>query len=182
MYKFMTATFLMLGWVFFEMSGGTDFQPEEQIIAEAAPVAEPVAPEVEVAEATIVRVAQPVVEPSALLAESDQVTRAVSLDLSDIAEIVEEAAVSADLVAAPAVVETPAVEVVAAFDPVDLREVAGNRVNMRSGPGTNYGVLDTLTRGTETEVLEVDATGWARVRVIGSGQVGWMAERLLASL
>lgn len=50
---------------------------------------------------------------------------------------------------------------------------------MRSGPGTNYGVLDTLTRGTQTEVIEVNANGWARIRVTTTDQVGWMSSRLL---
>ena len=50
---------------------------------------------------------------------------------------------------------------------------------MRSGPGTNYGVLDTQTRGTQTEVIEVNANGWARIRVTTTDQVGWMSSRLL---
>jgi uncharacterized protein YraI len=60
-----------------------------------------------------------------------------------------------------------------------MRQVSGRRVNMRSGPGTNYGVLDTLTRGTQTEVIEVNANGWARIRVTTTDQVGWMSSRLL---
>ncbi len=61
----------------------------------------------------------------------------------------------------------------------DIRAVAGDWVNMRSGPSTDFRVLDTLPRGTEAEVLEVDADGWARIRLMGNGQEGWMAERLL---
>lgn len=62
----------------------------------------------------------------------------------------------------------------------DLRVVAGSRVNMRAGPGTDFDVLETLDQGTRTEVLEVDASGWARIRVVESGLEGWIAERLLA--
>ncbi|WP_372804334.1 SH3 domain-containing protein [Loktanella salsilacus] len=40
-------------------------------------------------------------------------------------------------------------------------------------------MLDTLPRGTQTEVVESDDNGWVRVRVVGTGQMGWMAERLL---
>jgi len=64
---------------------------------------------------------------------------------------------------------------------IDLREVAGKRVNMRSGPGTNFDVLDTLNRGTQAEVIEVNADGWARIRITDSDQIGWMAERLLTN-
>jgi uncharacterized protein YraI len=63
--------------------------------------------------------------------------------------------------------------------PLDLRTVAGSRVNMRAGPGTNFGVLDTLAQGTEAEVIEVDSNGWAQIRITSTDQVGWMAERLL---
>ena len=52
--------------------------------------------------------------------------------------------------------------------PVDLRAVSGSRVNMRTGPGTSYGVLDKLARGTQAEVIEVTAEGWARIRVVES--------------
>lgn len=68
---------------------------------------------------------------------------------------------------------------VAAPIPLDLRAVAGSRVNMREGPGTGFGVIDTLPGGTEAEVIEVNADGWARIRIIGTNQTGWMAERLL---
>jgi uncharacterized protein YgiM (DUF1202 family) len=50
---------------------------------------------------------------------------------------------------------------------------------MREGPGTNFGVIDTLTGGTEAEVIEVNAEGWAYIRLVGTNQTGWMAERLL---
>ena len=72
-------------------------------------------------------------------------------------------------------------EVAAAEPNVDMRFVAGTRVNMRSGPGTTYAVLDTLDGGTAAEVLEVDATGWARIRLPDSDRIGWMAERLLTA-
>ena len=62
----------------------------------------------------------------------------------------------------------------------DLRQVAGTRVNMRSGPGTEFGVVTTLSRGADVEVFEVNASGWARLRNVATGQEGWMAERLLS--
>lgn len=61
----------------------------------------------------------------------------------------------------------------------DLREVAGSRVNMRSGPGTGYDVLTSLTQGTEVEVIESDGAGWVKLRAVDEDIVGWMAEYLL---
>ena len=62
---------------------------------------------------------------------------------------------------------------------LDIRAVAGSRVNMRQGPGTNFPVLDTLDGGTQAEVLEVNANGWAQIEVLNTGQIGWMSTRLL---
>ncbi len=75
---------------------------------------------------------------------------------------------------------TPATTIpVAAPAVLDIRAVAGSRVNMRQGPGTSFDVVTTLDRGARTEVLEVNREGWARVEVVSTGQIGWMAERLL---
>ena len=74
--------------------------------------------------------------------------------------------------------EVPAIEEL----PVGLRAVSGSRVNMRTVPGTNYGVLDKLVRGTQAEVIEVTAEGWARIRVVETGQVAWMSTSLLDAI
>ena len=57
--------------------------------------------------------------------------------------------------------------------------MSGDRVNMRNGPSTSYNVITQLTRGTEVEVLEIPGNGWVRLKVQASGEIGWMAERLL---
>lgn len=158
MSKFIIGTFLMLGFGFYQLSGGADFEPEVRALEtavistksiEIVPFDEPVvsrAP-VEVAAAPLAETETPVIEP----------------------EVVQ-----ASLEVAPTVAEV-AVE-------LDLREVSGKRVNMRAGPSTNDAVLDTLVRGTQIEVLDVNADGWARLRVLDTDQIGWMAERFLAAL
>lgn len=177
--KFIAFTFLMLGIVFYEMSGGAEFEPELR-----APIA----------------VASTDLEPVAEPAFEAEVARADTASLIQIAAPVAEAAPAAPaLVAAPVsytgplpagqvvITPAPAPAVEAAAEPVvadaaplyDIRSVAGSRVNMRSGPSTDFRVLDTLPRGTEAEVIEVNAEGWARIRLMTTGQEGWMAERLL---
>ena len=165
--KFIFVTFAVLGWTFYEMSGGADFEPEQR----AETVAEPVE-EVVIAEAPVDAVDQE--------AEEITVTRASATDL-----VVVPGATEAEpdpLVAAAVSAATTAPEVVAEPEPqiiTDLREVAGEWVNMRSGPSTNYAVLDTLPLGTQAEVIELSQNGWARIRIIETDQIGWMAERLL---
>jgi len=180
MYKFIIASFLLLGWVFYEASGGSDFEPEVQAEVEPAPAApaaaEPVIPSSVIAAA----VAAPAPLPAPVQIKPEVV--ALQVEEEPAKPLIEE-----PVVQVASLVETP--QNTLAFEPervveptADLRAVAGTRVNMRSGPGTSYGVIDTLPRGTEAEVLEVDATGWARIRIIGSGQIGWMAERLLTDI
>ncbi|MFD0859168.1 SH3 domain-containing protein [Roseovarius aquimarinus] len=62
----------------------------------------------------------------------------------------------------------------------DIREVAGDVANMRSGPGTEYGRVDQLTRGTSVEVLGRQGA-WVELRDIETGQTGWMADWLVTA-
>lgn len=188
MKKFIIVTFVALGWAFYVASGGSDFEPVQRAEVEPeVPEVEETAPEPVVADlstpsdgsvetgidASIVltNLTDPVVDADP--AEADVETTLAGVD--DTPVVAEEAPVEVAVAAQP----EAAIEITADPDPIDMREVAGSRVNMRSGPGTDYGVLATLSRGELAEILEIDASGWARIRVIGSDQVGWMAIRLL---
>ncbi len=149
MTRFIALSFLLLGWGFYEASGGTEFGGAAE--AEAAPAV--------ASEAAVLPAPYPQDEPMPV----EIVTRAsTAFDAPILASI-----------PAPA---TPALDAPAP----DLRAVAGTRVNMRAGPGTQHGVLATLERGTRTQVLE-EADGWVRVRA-ADGRVGWMAARLLTDV
>lgn len=185
MKRFVLLSFLVLGWVFFEMSGGTAFEPEtrEQAFARAvaegvidapeqsdpietritaAPAEESVAPEVTRARTEILAsFAQPEEQPASI---------------EEVAETPVEAAVAAAVVTPQTIITSEQAAPVEA--PLDLRQVAGSWVNMRDGPGTAYNVVTTVPEGTEAEVLEI-ANGWARIRLLETDQIGWMAERLL---
>lgn len=167
MKTYVWVSFAFMGWAYYEVSGGADFAPEQ--------------PEVAVAEAET-------------QAEPDIVTRAatptlLSVSTSNLAPAPEaEEAVVVPVVAQATPAEPEIVEDQVALAPapvaeapVDIREVASSRVNMRAGPGTNFDVIITLDGGTELEVLEVDGSGWANVATLDRGIEGWMAERLLTS-
>ena len=107
------------------------------------------------------------------------------LDVATVAEIsapsqVEEPAQINELVAQTPVVKELTAESVSRADTEMLLSVAAARVNIRSGPSTDYSVLATLSRGSKAEVLEVNLDGWARVLIYQTGEEGWMAERLLS--
>jgi len=58
--------------------------------------------------------------------------------------------------------------------------VTGNKVNVRSGPGTNFPVIVQVNKG-EVVTLKDQAFGWNKV-VLGDGNtVGWIAGWLLSS-
>ena len=157
MIRFMTATFVLLGGALYHFSGGPDFAPPAgeapraglQTLVEAAP------------EGSLARPSGPEI-----------VTRAAS-DLGlGLPAMVSPAATDA------AVADALGLDAVAGLGSADRRVVSGNRVNMRAGPGTGYGVLTVLTRGEPAEVVRV-VDGWAEIRA--AGHTGWMAQNLLAT-
>jgi len=160
MKSYIWLTFGFVGWGYYEASGGSEFEPEVPMIA---------AVEVEA------------VETPEIVARAPQQTL-LAVSTSNVAPMAEPySSNAADVVAAPA---EPVAEVVAVVAPVvepvlDIRRVAGSRVNMRMGPSTSFDVITTLQRGAELEVLQVNEAGWANVSIVDTGLEGWMAERLL---
>ncbi|SMR83300.1 SH3 domain-containing protein [Aliiroseovarius halocynthiae] len=57
--------------------------------------------------------------------------------------------------------------------------VSGSTVNMRGGPSTQHGIVTKLTRGTE--VFETGQTddGWSQIKVVDTGERGFIASRFL---
>jgi hypothetical protein len=58
--------------------------------------------------------------------------------------------------------------------------VTGDRVNFRAGPSTEDEILAALTLGTEVELIERVADGWAHLRVPATGLTGYMSDDFLA--
>lgn len=162
MKSYVWLTFAFLGWGYYEMSGGADFEPEQRQVAIAEVEAE--TPEVVTRANTTTLLSVSTSNASQPVVDDGEVTQAVAeaeaLGVMDAPEVVE--------VATPVVEPKP-----------DLREVAGSRVNMRMGPSTDFEVITTLNGGTKLEVLEVTEDGWANVTTVERGIEGWMAERLL---
>ena len=61
----------------------------------------------------------------------------------------------------------------------DQREVTGNVVNMRAGPGTEFEKTGSAVRGTQVTVLEDPGNGWLMLEVVDTGETGWMADWLV---
>ncbi|WP_341368303.1 SH3 domain-containing protein [Yoonia sp. BS5-3] len=162
MLKLIIASSLILFWAFYEMSGGADFEPRERVAQTQAPFAD-TAPEAPPnAAAAIVETTVLAPDPS-VAAEPIRVSSYVFVD-----EPVIISSRSVETEEAPA---APAPE---------LRVVAGDRVNMRAGPGTQHPVLATLPRGTQAAFIEANDDGWVKIQLTADDQIGWMAARLLS--
>lgn len=204
MWRFIIMTFAFLGWSFYTLSGGADYQPREgsrqaealkaRAAAEMRAAQAPAAPEQVTADTTD--------EASRDLLDLTQIeeVRAV-LDLSarpllqDAADAqVIEAGYDDKLIANLSLAKPAAFAQAAGMTPAsvettteqpqdlrDLRRVTGNSVNMRSGPGTKFGVLARIPRNTEVEVLETFEGEWLRLRIVETNRVGWIASRLVSS-
>ncbi|PYE85093.1 SH3 domain-containing protein [Pseudoroseicyclus aestuarii] len=177
MKTYIPATFLLLAGLFWQMSGGEDFEPQ----VTAAQAREELG--VNIPDIGTLAAALAAPEGRGTGAATDAGTAAVvqaayQPEAPSSAEAVAEAEAAApaeEQLTAPA--EAEATEAA----PLPLVEIAGSRVNMREGPSTGYPVLATLDGGTQMRVLDSES-GWVRVEVVGSGATGWMAERLTAPL
>lgn len=204
MTRFIIATFLLLGWVFFELSGGTDFTPRSAIgpapalqDRARAMTSEPAAPAAPAGIAATTRI--PPLAP--IRAQTEPAGAApLSADLSQRhpAGIVPQTAPGVPLTLAslqrsgepfatpldegldgPAAAPAPISAPISAPPPAGIRRIAGSRVNMRAGPGTTYAVLTSLARGDEVEILGDPGGGWLKLRALPAGRTGWIAARLV---
>ena len=192
MSRFVILSTAFLGWAFYEVSGGADFEPAKRPIPRdqtqvaatgaetaAAPAAKP-APE-PVSLGSFARVDTTRDAPARYTLSFSGAEGAV-----DPASLVQPAALVTD---EPAPAETPGAdreakpaepdEAIATLPARPRATVSGSRVNLRNGPGTRYAVLGRLTLGDAAEILRENGNGWTKIRVIDSGRIGWMSSRFL---
>ncbi|QQA42291.1 SH3 domain-containing protein [Pelagovum pacificum] len=187
MKRFILLTFGFLAWGYWEMSGGSDFVPETRMAATLSTSTPTAASSDEDIPEFVTRARVSPVDdisgPSTADAGDDVVLASAPADagVETMAEDDGPKWVSAaDAIEDAIVLANSATEAPPRVEEAEMRtvSVAGSRVNMRMGPGTDYSVVTTLNQGTEAEVIE-SRNGWARLQVLDSGQTGWMAERLL---
>ncbi len=200
--RFVVASFLGLGWTFYELSGGADFTPPErpEIVAET-PAAKVERPAVTLASASgaptsnskevvpAANPARPAADPtlrqSIAREQLAQIGGALNSDAAFDGRIptggLQLVSLEGGLSAITTQPVAPAVETVEIPEPQgpDVRYVSASRVNVRQGPGTNYSVLTRVLANDKVIVLEDNGTGWLRLKIDGSDSVGWIAASLL---
>ncbi|PJE31402.1 SH3 domain-containing protein [Pseudooceanicola antarcticus] len=218
MFRFMTATTFLLAVLFYQASGGADFEPWQRdtpdyVVASPEPWQAPAARRdgFFVASATASEAPEGI-QLASIAGQNDsgidpildgidfaKVTPAVATVQKASAEVPHsmrdmqpaaraELALSADERQAVLLGTIPASVAAApkaqarteAQAEIDLRQVTGNRVNLRAGPGTTHDVLGTLDGGTEVEVIGA-RNGWLHLRLPQGGKTGWMADWLVSA-
>ena len=183
MNQFMTVTSLMLFWAFYEMSGGTEFTPGAT--AEAANASETVEPFEVAFEDFYVPFNAPVIHKAETAVAEAQFATPSTNGVTQ-ASFTETTALTTRMIGEPAVIRTLPQDLASNPQPAalqqrqDIRIIAGDRVNMRSGPGTSFDTIGTFPQGTEAEVLTINDQDWAQIRLLETDQTGWMAAWLLS--
>ncbi|MBI1418622.1 MAG: SH3 domain-containing protein [Limimaricola sp.] len=169
MARFIVLTFLFLGIVFYEMSGGADFRPRQAAaIADATP--DPVT-------------TPPTPEPTEAIAPADDTPEASPPADSDapVAEPVPD--LGTTLLASADAAVVPDAPVLLPAPPLEFRRVNATGVNVRAGPGTDFNVVEKVGPGDSAAVVFDDvAAGWVQVRINATGTIGWIAAPLLSPL
>jgi hypothetical protein len=205
MKKFIFVTFVFMGWAFYEMSGGADFDAEQTRLSRSeAPVAPDPAKAAPIIAQTgstlpenVTRVALdlnsvqdvvsgartlPNIVPGERTLETQRVTVSTTPEASQLGLSEEEPAIILPSLLVDKVVITPVdfnSDTPAPRDDSEIRSVSGNSVNVRGGPGTGYSVVNRLVRGDEVEILQDPGQGWVKLRPVDVGPIGWMASFLL---
>lgn len=65
------------------------------------------------------------------------------------------------------------------IEPLPVRWVDAQAINVRQGPSTGNPVIGRLTRGEAVSVVAEAADGWVLIRIEGDGVEGYVAARLL---
>ena len=194
MWRFLVVAFAVMGWSFYELSGGSDYAPVENSI-QVQGLADRALPKPQQDEPDTRR--RTLAEVEAMMAELEQAeeeTEDLVLTLvatdglgiieaeasrpkaellqMELPERQEESDAAIEAAIAAAIGETT-------FEPSQLRWVKENIVELRSGPGLTFDKVLQVTKGTEVAVLEDPGHGWLNVQVIDTYQTGWLAEWLV---
>lgn len=202
MKQYVLLTFGFLGVAFYELSGGADYAPRPEFANAGALDA---APDVQVTRLSLADSAALAEQPASHAEPDDSNRRLEEAVLKALLSPATETDTASDAepthslhrvkVTLPVANQTGVDQTAAAVAPepvaetppepeqsaaLDLRAVARDRVNLRSGPGTEFDVMGQLNRGTTVMVLEEPGDGWVMLQIVPGGEIGWTADWLLS--
>lgn len=175
--RFIFLSFAFLGWAFYEVSGGPDFQPRISAAIAATEISRP---------STAVSKNLDAPDTAAVLQETSAtqetgliVTRMIVADAATPGQGITSYSMSSTLGRnAPKLMFS-----LSATGPSpDIRRITADKVNLRTGPGTDFVVVDNLSLATRVKLLDGSVRGWVKLRSLDSGRVGWIQRRFLTAL
>ena len=181
MWRFIFVTFAFLGWAFYELSGGADYQPRSYAALRPPAKAAQSSPDSAITraqnDAALDRLPDAKTTLAAATAKAVKAATPAAVATLGVTPV-KAARPAAKSPPAPTAVSFTATQSDAA---IDLRRISGNRVNLRLGPGTEFNKIGQLLQGTEVEILQDPGNGWVKLRVTETRRVGWMADYLVTA-
>ena len=173
MSRFIFLSFAFLGWAFYEVSGGPDFQPR---ISAAVAATEPSVQNAVSPTPVTSRHAETELESAG--ETSLIVTRMIVADDPNPGGGTTTYSISnAEVPNSRKLVFSLSTN----GSSPEIRRIRANNVNMRTGPGTQFVVVDTLPSDTRVKLLDGSVRGWVKLRSLDSGRVGWIQRRFISS-
>ena len=176
MWRVILLCFGFLAFAFYELSGG------DELVAESWP---------DGSELIVIARYEPAPEPA--LEDNRQavevaVTKAITSDAFGLAELASPPE-AAEPSTVDAVITTVALStavddaleaeiILPAAPPEVIKVITGSVVNIRSGPGTVFGIVTKLNAGDEVKVIDDIGRGWVQIRT-SENRIGWVADFLL---
>lgn len=182
MNRFVFLSFLFMGWAFYELSGGADFEPPSARQIAGAEPREETEPEqaMPAIAATGIPATEPMPQPVKTAAPISPAS-APALPVITLPETPQPAAPATDAVLSLASIG----EAVTSTNPIlikNMRTIRVAQANVRSGPGTDHDILTRISGGTKIEVLQENGAGWVEFRLPESDTTGWVAASLLDAI
>jgi hypothetical protein len=197
--RFVLLSFVFLGWAFYEVSGGSDFTPQnpadpQDVIVADLPASVQTAqqPATQTAPQTDIQLASssletPAIQPTPISLAGVPTTQLISsptptpvsqrFELGPTKETPEDTPAPQT----QAIADASTTTFTLSARESDTRWIEATRVNMRNGPGTSYNVLATLVRDQEVELLQDPGSGWVKLKILDTGRIGWTAKRFVSA-
>ena len=70
----------------------------------------------------------------------------------------------------------------AANEPITIRYITAQSVNVREGPSTEFPVVGRLSRGEAARLLWTEENGWAHITLEGDGMTGFISGEFLTDI
>lgn len=204
MTKFILVAFGFLGFAFYELSGGAEFDGEALRLSRVdSSVIKQGLPKVLVADTVFapnsdekpsqddLDVTQAAFNPVSTEKLTSAKTAATSLatdqvEVTQASLVVDQDDTQTSSIIFPSLIAQSVNSVVsqealiASNQPIlNIRSVTSNRVNVRGGPSTDFDIVGKLTRGAEVEILSDQGNGWVEMQSLDGTTIGWMADFLL---